>query len=125
MLTLRRLSAALALLGAAALALVLAAGSPAAATGPHADLTTVAARPGQALRVSGTVRDAVAVKLQLVTPDGKLRGAALGGANSITEGKGRRPAPRARVVVLRRTQRGWTHFCIAYMPKCVHPALRA
>ena len=74
MLTLRRLSAAFALLGAAALALLLAAGSPAAATAPHADLATVAARPGQALRVSGTVRDAVAVKLQLVTPDGKLRG---------------------------------------------------
>jgi hypothetical protein len=74
MLTLRRLSAALAILGAAALALLLAAGSPAAAPAPHAELAPVVARPGQALRVSGAVRDAVAVKLQLVTPDGKARG---------------------------------------------------
>ena len=74
MLTLRWLSAALALCGAVALALLLAAGSPAANPVPHADLATVVARPGQALRVSGAVRDAVAVKLQVVTPDGQVRG---------------------------------------------------
>ena len=46
MLTLRRLSAALALCGAVALALLLAAGAPAAGTAPRAELATVVARPG-------------------------------------------------------------------------------
>ncbi len=68
MLTLRRLSAALALAGALALALLLAGGARAA------DLATVVARPGQALHVSGSAPGATAVKLQLVTPEGALRG---------------------------------------------------
>ena len=48
MLTLRRLSAALALCGAVALALLLAAGSPAASPVPHADLAIAPTRSRRA-----------------------------------------------------------------------------
>jgi immune inhibitor A len=102
MLTLRWLSAALALCGAVALALLLAAGSPAAAPAPHADLATVVARPGQALRVSGAVRDAVAVKLQVVTPDGRVRGPY--GPFTVTGGRVSATLPAAAIAGLEPTK---------------------
>jgi immune inhibitor A len=102
MLTLRWLSALLALCGAVALALLLAAGSPAAGTGPHADLATVVARPREALRVTGAVRDAVAVKLQLATPDGRLRGPY--GPFAITAGRLSATLPAAATAGLKPTK---------------------
>src|SRR5689334_17146311 len=53
---------------------ILASASSDGAPALPADLHAATARPGEALHVTGSVRDASAVKLQVSTPDGALRG---------------------------------------------------
>ena len=102
MLTLRWLSAVLTLCGAIALALLLAAGSPAANPVPQADLATVVARPGEALRVSGAAPGAAALKLELVAPDGRLRGPY--GPFAVTAGRVSATLPAAATAGLKPTK---------------------